>query len=155
MALRVVALSILLVLCTATSCFHQAALAIAAGSIASADSTRREAFSLAARLASRRGLRPAFPWNPTAGWAECFAAHPLVLCGKEIDGELQFLLSEGIAAPLSRQGLRGFTPRADSLRHELLDSARARFGAAHVRQCDWREARDPRRSGCPPAAHGK
>ena len=143
-----------MLLCVGASCFHQAALAIAAGSMASADSTRRDAFSLAARLASRRGLRPSFPANPDAGWAECFAAHPLVLCGKETNGELQFLLSEGIAAPLSRRGLR-VSPRADSLWHELLDSARARFGAAHVRKCDWHEARDPRQSGCPPPAHGK
>jgi hypothetical protein len=153
MVLRVVALSILFVLCTATSCFQQAALAIAPGSMGNAENTQREAFSLVARLASKRGLRPSFPENPAQGWAECFAASPLVLCGKEIDGEIQFLLSEGIAAPLSRRGLRGFSPRADSLRQELLDSLRARFGAANVRQCNWREARDPRRSGCPPLAH--
>jgi hypothetical protein len=155
MVLRVVALSILLFLCTATSCFEQAALAIAAGSMGSAEGPRRDAFSLVARLASRRGLRPSFPQNPAAGWAECFVASPLVVCGKEVDREIQFLLREGIAAPLSRRGLRGFSPRADSLRRELLDSLRARFGAANVRECNWREARDPRRSGCPPLTNGE
>ncbi len=153
MVLRVVALSILLLLCTATSCFQQAAVAVAAGPAGDRESIRRDAFSLVARLASRRGLRPSFPDNPAQGWVECFAASALVLCGKELDREFQFMLREAIPAPLSRRGLRGFSPRADSLRHEFLDSLRTRFGAANVRQCDWSEARDPRRSGCPPFAH--
>ena len=154
MVLRVVALSILLFLCTATSCFEQAAVAVAAGSGEDPENTRRDAFSLVARLASSRGLRPSFPNNPAQGWAECLAASALVLCGKELDREFQFMLSEAIAAPLSRRGLRGFSPRADSLRRELLDSLRARFGATNVRECNWLEERDPRRSGCPPLANG-
>jgi hypothetical protein len=155
MVFRIVALSILLFLCTATSCSEQAALAVAAGSLGDPENIRRDAFSLVARLASRRGLRPSFPDNPAQGWVECFAASALVLCGKELDREFQFMLREAIPAPLSRRGLRGFSPNADSLRHELLDSLRARFGAASVRECKWGEARDPRRSGCPPLASGE
>ena len=67
-------------------------------------------------------------------------------CGKVKDREIQFRLFETMA--------RQYTPRADSLRRELLDSLRARFGERSVRECTWQHEHDLKRSGCAASSQG-
>jgi hypothetical protein len=65
-----------------------------------------------------------------------------LLCGKVLDGEIQFKVYQSKSAQ--------FTPWADSLRRELLDSLRVQFGPERVRECEWHAASVASRSGCPP-----
>lgn len=120
-----------------------AAIAISPNPAVVADSARSDAFSVAARAAARHGLEPFQARGPEANvdWKECFAKRGLALCSKLLEHEPQFLIME--------YGTR-LSPRADSLRRELLDSLGVRFGAARVRECTWESPRDPRQSGCPP-----
>jgi hypothetical protein len=119
------------------------AIALAPHPAIRVDSARHAAFGLVARVAKRRGLEAFDPKDrEEEDWIECLGKSSLILCGKVNDGEVQFRMWERIR----------FSPQADSLRHELLDSLRAQFGRPWVRECEWRIAHAPRRSGCPPLA---
>jgi len=113
------------------------------------DSLRERAFVLAEGVATRHGLDRDYE----EGFRQCFLGMPyrnprhmskgrtaLSLCGKATARGAEFRLFEAVTARWS--------PRADSVRRELMDSLRAQFGAHAVRECTWRLARDPRQSGC-------
>jgi hypothetical protein len=68
----------------------------------------------------------------------------LFLCAKVKDREVQFELRQRFTSRFSLSG--------ESLRRELLDSLRARFGEERVRECKWRVERDRQQSGCPAPA---
>lgn len=129
--------------CIATSCLDSVGIAVAPRPGISADSAERVAFGSAAATAARLRLAPVDPPDQEEeGWEECYSEATLFLCGKVIDRELQFRIVQ--------TGVRRFTPRADSLKRELLNGLRAEFGDGQVRECDWRGHRDRRRSGCAP-----
>ena len=62
-----------------------------------------------------------------AGWLECYQRGGVHLCAKSEGATTQLLLTDFPS--------RRFPAWADSLRRELLDSLRARFDSAHVREC--------------------
>jgi hypothetical protein len=153
MLIRVIALVALVLVCTATSCVTTAALAVAPGPEAPADSTVETVLAVADTVARRRGLAP----HPQGDqWRRCWARYDLreptghrsdlFLCGKVREREVQFQLRQVMTTELSWQ--------ADSLRRELLDSLRVRYGGLAVRECEWQNEPDPRSSGCPPLSSG-
>ena len=105
------------------------------------DSSPTAAFVLVERILEGHGLKPWGPLERAQNWRACYGLNTLKICEKAIDGEAQFEMIE-----------RGyFRPRSDSLRRELLDSLRARFGPDAVRECRrWQSGSDPSRDGCPP-----
>jgi hypothetical protein len=134
----------------ATSCLTNKAFAVALPPGASIDSATEVAFATVAGIAQRRGLKPSPPLGTgDVGWRQCFADSTtkgsmfsiVALCGKVNNGEAQFWLS---------QRGNGFTPHTDSLRQELFDSLRTRFGERGVRECkwEWRGKKNYRASGC-------
>ena len=105
------------------------------------DSSTTDAFALVERIVERHGLTPSQIRDGEQYWRFCLGVRTLSICGKTIDGEAQFQMIE-----------RGYwRPRSDSLRRELLDSLRPRFGTAAVRECRrWQAGRELGRDGCPP-----
>jgi len=138
------------VCCVAAGCdpVKYASFAVAPDPTVGVDSAGQAAFAVAARVATRRGLTRFDPTGPDGrnaeGWKQCFTRSSLFLCGKVKDREVQFRFYQVRTFE--------FTPTADSLRRELLDSLRVEFGQQRVRECRWEAARDPRRSGCVPLA---
>ena len=140
---RTLAIMALMLGDTATSCLASAAIAVMPASTVSTDSAAPTAFALAARVAARRGLTPfRAPDQDEEAWNACFTRETFFLCGKMYGREIQF---EMYQARTPR-----FTPWADSVRVELLDSLRTRFGAPGVRECEWRISHAPPGSGCAP-----
>jgi hypothetical protein len=98
-------------------------------------------FASVARVAAGHGLRPAYStdaggWNEE-GWRECFTGpssdretRQLFLCGKVKGREAYFEMHQAMASR--------FSPSAVRLRRALLDSLRAQFGAAQVREASGR-----------------
>jgi hypothetical protein len=127
-----------------------ASFAVAPCGTAGGDSLVQAVFATVARIGARRGLQTVEPGGADnrndEGWQQCLTRPSLFLCGKVKDGEVQFELRQ-VLTPR-------FSPAADSLRRELLDSLRAQFGADRVRECKWQVERDQRRSGCAPRAPG-
>ena len=105
------------------------------------DSSTAEAFALVERIVERHGLTPWPMTDRAKNWRTCLGLQTLHICGKTIDGEAQFRMID-----------RGYwKPNSESLRRELLDSLRARFGTAAVRECRrWQAGSDASRDGCPP-----
>lgn len=88
-----------------------------------------ETFALVTRIGVRNGLRVIAP-SDAAGrneqaWESCLTRETLFLCGKVSGPEIQFEMRQALTAK--------FTPWADSLRRELVDSLRAKYGSAAVR----------------------
>jgi hypothetical protein len=122
---------------------HFAYFAISPHPNEGSDSGLAAVFSLVERIARRHGLSAQRPIDPVEGWRACFGAHSVTICGKTLDNEAQFTLSEW-------SGFGGFHAATDSLRREMLDSLRAAFGTAAVRECRWRRSStDARKDGCP------
>jgi hypothetical protein len=150
MMMRIVALMTLVCVCTATSCAKITGIAIAPSPTSDSAGVADKAFRLLERVTGRRGMQAYVdPYQGQDAWIKCFAqslehGRKFVLCGKLKDHELQLRLFEDETV--------SFTPRADSMRRELLDSLRAEFGEQAVRECVWRIDRDPQRSGCPSVA---
>jgi hypothetical protein len=136
---RTITLAVLVVVSIATTCSASTAIAIAPPPATSLDSAARSAYSLAARVTGRHGLKRYEPSEPVKPLT-CFAKETLFLCGKVNAPEIQFLLYQTRTT--------GFLPWADSVRLELLDSLRAEFGEGQVRECKWQT----KRHGCAPAA---
>ena len=147
---RVAALAAISVVLMATSCLTDTGIAIALPPGANVDSAAVVAFAAVASVAQRRSLELSSPLGTgDVGWRQCFADPTTkdamfritALCGKVYDGEAQFWLS---------QRGKGFTAHTDSLRRELLDTLRSRFGEHSVRECkwEWRGTKDHRASGC-------
>jgi len=90
--------------------------------------SRDSVLSFVSRLAVRQNLEP-LPGN-TAGVYECFGRDHLTLCAKAVEGRVDFRMIEALS-------LR-WSARARSVRQELVDSLRASFGEAAVRDCDVR-----------------
>jgi hypothetical protein len=104
------------------------------------DSARNAAIAVAERVAARFAMRPTtLPAAKAANMRQCLWDGAVTLCTKILDEEAQFYIVDGYREP-----------RLDSLRRELLDSLRARFGEAQVRECKWEFPRDQSRAGCPP-----
>lgn len=141
--LGILGLAALAFVSTATTCSTLKAIAVAPAAEASLDSAGRVAIALVERVTARRGLKPHDPGEAFRAGREgviCFASRGLIVCGNVKTPEVQFSLTE--------VGSIGFTPWADSVHREVMDSLRVEFGASRVRECEW-EA--PRR-GCPPLA---
>jgi hypothetical protein len=104
------------------------------------DSVQQRAFAIAARIAARHGLELFAP--PEDDWYQCFGRSALVVCGKVLDDEVQFRLSEGRASR--------FSPEAQRVRRELVDSLRTHLDGT-IRECDWDFWKEEGhlRSGCP------
>ena len=150
---RTISLVVLILVCTATSCVTITAIAVAPEPTADIERAAQTVLGLVARIATRRGLEPfEAPDREEEGWRSCFAKQgirdpdrlttDLFVCGKVKDREIQLKLFQVMTSRL--------TPRADSLRRELLDSLSAEFGEPAVRECEWENDHDRRRSGCPP-----
>lgn len=115
-------------------------IAVRPTSAMNGDSARNVAMDIAERLAARLAMGPTTP--PAAKAAkvrQCFWGGAATLCTKVLDEEAQFYIVGGSGEP-----------SVDNLRRALLDSLRARFGDAQVRECEWEFPRDGSRSGCPP-----
>jgi hypothetical protein len=127
-----------------------ASFAVAPRATAGGDSLAQAVFATVGRIGARHGLQTVDPRGADnqndEGWQQCFTRPSLFLCGKVKDREVQFELRQ-VLTPR-------FSPDADSLRRELLDSLRAQFGADRVRECKWQVERDQRRSGCAPRTPG-
>jgi len=85
----------------------------------------------AENVARRNGMEPEDDPDHVEdnGWVQCFHRGGLRLCAKTVGASTQLLLTQ---FPTFH-----FTPWADSVRRELLDSLRARFGPDGVRECEW------------------
>lgn len=130
-------------LCCAGAChpIQDASIAVAPRPTESFDSATVTALAVAATVARRHGLEPFVPKNKEEqAWLDCYERFPLYLCGKMNDQEIQFSMWE-------RPKL---SANAESLRVELLDSLRMRFGTLAVRECRWEGEPDPRKTGCKP-----
>jgi hypothetical protein len=149
MLVRAIALIVLVIICTATSCVTTAGLAVAPGPATPADSTVETVLAIADTAAKRRGLT----LHPEGDhWRRCWARYnlreptghrsDLFLCGTVREREVQFLLRQVMTTELTWQ--------ADSLRLELLGALRTRYGGPAVRECEWQNDADPQRSGCLP-----
>lgn len=128
-----------------TSCVASSAIAVAPGNATSSDDAERIAFDLVETISTDFGLRPfdAGSERETHGLQECFSDRVRFVCGKILDREVQFHISEA--------GARRMSARADSLKRALLDGLRVQFGEANVRECQWK-ALGNKRVGCPPRA---
>lgn len=145
MLLRTIFLLALVVVCSATSCIKQDAIAVTPNG-ADSLTTRNAAFTVEETVSRQFGLTPyAYPDRSTLGFTACFGHDPvsrgLLVCGKTKEQEVQFLLTQTSGR---------FTQHADSLRRALLDSLRGRFGEHAVRECTWRVDDDASQSGCSP-----
>ena len=100
-----------------------------------ADSAGQVAFAVAARISARHDVPALVPLRAgMRGYHACFARDTFFLCGKRVGGETQFHAWQ--------RGRFSFSPRADSVIRELLDSLRSEFGSSNVRTCEWRPAED-------------
>ena len=144
--MRMLALVALVLVSTATSCITSTGIAISPIPALDSSSVVERTFALVQRVGVRRGMQPyTAPDEREEGWMRCFAQEltqnrKLQLCGKLKDHQVHLRLSEIMASR--------FSPHADSVRAELLDSLRAEFGAPALRECEWRYEYDSRRSGC-------
>ena len=139
----------------ATSCVTTTAIAVNLGPDSVTDSVAADVSALVERIVARHGFG-AEPGG--AGHNRCWARRrvresqgrqtDLYLCESRRAPELQFQLDQVMTTRL--------TPIGETIRRELLDSLRVRYGASAVRECRWTYDRDRARSGCPPltgAAH--
>lgn len=114
------------------------AIAVTPAPSADPNATGQRVLALVTRIAQRHALEP-FEWKEVA-FERCFSKRGFYMCGKQYQSETHLRLWQVKTF--------GFSPPADSLRRELLDSLRSTFGAQQVRECKWRTAPDPRQSGC-------
>jgi hypothetical protein len=121
-------------------CSTGKAIAVAPAPAATLDSVARAAFALVERVAARRGLTP--QGQGEALRETCLVRQSFTLCGQVNGPEVQLSMSQVKTI--------GFSPWADSLRTELLDSLRVEFGASRVRECKWKWDGNAQRWGCPP-----
>jgi len=117
MTARLLAILALLVVSTATSCSAFATYVLTPPANASVDSVSRDAFGVVARVAAARDLRV---FEAKGEYAKCFVRQSFFLCEKLAGSVIEFQIRQG--------GTAYFTPWADSLRSELVDSLRGRFG---------------------------
>ena len=125
-------LILLVFACTIIGCdpAKYAKFSVAPTAVAASDSSARaETFALVTRIGMRNGLRMVGPADAAGhndqGWETCLTRETLFLCGKVSGPEIQFEMRQGMSAR--------FTPWADSLRREIVDSLRSKFGTAAVR----------------------
>jgi hypothetical protein len=112
---------------TATTCMARRALAIAPDPVLGSQGTRDSALAVMTRLARRHDAEDLEPeFQRDEHWIRCFARGTLVLCAKECKEETQLRVYQ---ARTTR-----FTPWADSMYREMLDSLRRSFGEARVRE---------------------
>ena len=112
-------------------------IALAPNPATAPDTALRDALAVGARVAVRHGLVAFESPRDEARWDQCYRKDWVHLCGRVTDREAQFQLMQS--------GFR-LTPLADSLRRELTDSLRARFGAEFVHECAWTVEPDRERS---------
>ena len=123
---------VLALACVATGCdpATYAKVSVMPPKVAAWDNgVRAETFALVTRIGVRHGLRPVAPSDASGrndqGWETCLTRETLFLCGKASGPEIRFEM---------RQLMRGrLTSWADSLRREVVDSLRTKFGSAAVR----------------------
>jgi hypothetical protein len=103
----------------------KASFGVTPGTAGGRDSSAEAAFGTIARVAGRYGLREVDPADAAGkneqGWLRCFTVDTVFVCAKRRGPEVQVEM---------RQRLAGrFSPWADSLRRELVDSLRAPVGS--------------------------
>lgn len=111
------------------------------------EAARESAFALARDVATRHGLRPFVRVDAVEqAWHACFGPTKpsFSICTRATDRDVQFQVYQALTFRLD--------PLADTVRHELADSLRARFGDAQVRECRWTAHPDHRQAGCPQVA---
>lgn len=85
-------------------------------------------YDLVGRVSSKYGLQEEAPVADSQ-WRFCLVGSA-TLCAKTNDTEIQFNLHEWGAR-------RAFSPRIDSLRRELTDSLREKYGNNSIHDCEW------------------
>ncbi|HJU70182.1 MAG TPA: hypothetical protein VJ650_18245 [Gemmatimonadaceae bacterium] len=133
MSVRIIGVGALAFVSAASVCSTGAAIAVAPLPDANFDSAARTAYALVERVTARRGLEPWDLGQAAVGTGRdltCFSKRSLLVCGEVNAPEIHFTISEVKTI--------GFTPWADSVRTELLDSLRVEFGAVRVRECEWK-----------------
>ena len=96
------------------------------------DSLALSGLAVVSHVAARHGLSPmAPPDKEIHHWTHCFGERGITLCAKADASQMEFFLSQFRA-------FRRFTPTAERLRRELLDSLASRFGSGAIRECDVR-----------------
>src|SRR6476660_853451 len=126
--------------CVGTSCISERGIAIAPPESVPVDSALAQTVGLTQRFGGSHGLHPyTDPYQSQEHFALCMAHETYFLCLKSRDGAVQFRIY---------QSTPRFSAWADSLNRELVDSLQTMFGAARVRDCDWRLERAPQESGC-------
>jgi hypothetical protein len=131
----------LVILTAATTCADDAAIAVAPGPAANVESASDRAFAATGAVAGRHRLEPFVASNQAEErWRQCFIRETFILCGKVNAPEVQFYMYQSRTTR--------FTPWADSVRREMLDTLRTEFGESRVRECEWERWPEERRSGC-------
>ena len=137
-----VGVPVLLVLLMGCDPAVDAGISVAPRPLPGRSATTDSALAIAAELAHTRGLKDFPPKYGDVPFDECFNDGQLYFCGKSVNGEAQFLF---------RQWRPKLSPRADSLRTELVQRLGAAFGSETVRACTWDVvAKKPDESRCKP-----
>jgi hypothetical protein len=122
----------------ATSCVSSRGISLLPGG-EEPEAMAEQALALVTRIAERHRLAPAASQEEERlgeAW-NCWIDERRGLCAKRTDAEVQFRISN--------VG-RGIAPQTDSLRKEVGDSLRARYGPDRIRSCEWRRERDMSRA---------
>lgn len=111
----------------ATACdpIRQAGIALSPTPESTADSLTGEGLALVSRIVTQHGLRSI---GPLEEFDECFRQRNLTVCSRITARELQVRFVAG--------GFK-WSPLANTVRRDLEDALKSRFGAAYVRECEW------------------
>lgn len=123
---RAAVFAAIVVICTATTCFAVSSLALLPSPRTTDDLAGSAALPLVERVVAKRQFYKMGADDPNDPSMRCFARDTLFLCERVRSGHVEFYF---------RQTGTRFTPWADSVRREVRDSLRARFGDAAVREC--------------------
>lgn len=123
---------------TATTCSTDTVIAVTPTGSTDELNATDSAVALVSRVVARRGFESHDRGYNDEGWAGCVVKENVWLCRRATEREAQFLFYQ--------TGTTRFAPWADSLRHEMLDSLRARFGEQQVHECESREECNPKPS---------
>ena len=123
---RAAALATIVMICSATTCFAFSSLSLVPSPRTGDDLAGSVAFPLVERVVAKRQFYPEGSDDPNDPSMRCFGRDTLFLCERVRAGHVEFYF---------RQTGTRFAPWADSVRREVRDSLRARFGEAAVREC--------------------
>jgi hypothetical protein len=138
---RTIASIVLLMCMAACDRIASAGIALSPKPTASVDSllaADAAVFAFIETTASSHGLQPFDAGNQPDAWRRCLGQETLFICAKIISNEIHIRIWQW----------GGFSEQAKLLRRQLLTGLTTAFPDRVVRECQWKAARDARRSGC-------